>query len=460
MFDLTPPAGLRALATAALCIWAVAAPASDATARAPVPCSELSRLSDLEKDGDLYRYTNAGTGDSLNYAVIGDGAVSDELIVLFPGTSSILPDWPLQMLTNATYSPDIVSNDDYRTLQDGNISLCHDYYILLFDYPGVGKTAYSGSLTGDRIVEDVDGLIDEVASLYPAVSGDTVSVVGWSLGTLYALKYALLMPAARTDRTVQDIVLIATKAGGKFAGVTAGHQASCVTTMLRNLKKTDLSDTFRARLKAYFSKLTFPYAGQAPYSRLASGCRARVSATKETVTLNVDPDCGRHSACKDTIDLQTDNRATAPWDRTEGVDQALYLQERYFVNDWNLCHCVRAGAGYESKDCYCASRSDIEMSERNGGVCRTYARKAWHPVSFRCAELDYDGTLAVINADRDLVIQWTYGRALYKAYARKYGTAKTAYYKYTRGRSAGHAVMFQRARWTQRKIHKTLAGSP
>ncbi len=58
--------------------------------------------------------TNPRTGNALEYAVIGDGTASDELIVMFNGTGGIFPDWPVQMITNSTYSPKIAVTPVYN----------------------------------------------------------------------------------------------------------------------------------------------------------------------------------------------------------------------------------------------------------------------------------------------------------------------------------------------------------
>ena len=63
-------------------------------------------------------------GNTLYYAVVGDAAKSSELLVLFNGTGGILPDWPVQMLTNSRYSPRIAHTLAYSAAEDGPISLC------------------------------------------------------------------------------------------------------------------------------------------------------------------------------------------------------------------------------------------------------------------------------------------------------------------------------------------------
>jgi hypothetical protein len=112
----------------------------------PLRAADLTTLRALRQHLTLVQ--NPRTGDTLEYVVIGDGARSNELIMLFPGTGGILADWPVQMLTNSTYSPGIKLTDAYIPAEDGPIALAHAYRLVLFDYPGVGLGTLGGPLTG------------------------------------------------------------------------------------------------------------------------------------------------------------------------------------------------------------------------------------------------------------------------------------------------------------------------
>ena len=70
-----------------------------------------------------------------------------------------------------------------------------------------------------------------------------------------------------------------------------------------------------------------------------------------------------------------------------------------------------------------------------------------------------DGALTVLTGPEDLVIQYTYGRQLARAYRRKYGSGKADYVKYSGKSGAGHGVMVQHPKWTQKKIDKALAAT-
>ena len=134
---------------------------------------------------DLSVATNPRTGYAIEYAVIGDGAASDELIVMFNGTGGIFPDWPVQMITNSAYSPKISGTTAYNSDEDREVSLCHDYRLVLFDYPGVGNSQSSDEVTFDQIADDVDAMLEDISDRY-GLSTDQVNLVGWSLGTLAA----------------------------------------------------------------------------------------------------------------------------------------------------------------------------------------------------------------------------------------------------------------------------------
>lgn len=95
-----------------------------ATFRQPVACEDLRTLRELRSQ--LSPVRNPRTGNTLYYAVVGDAVRSGELLVLLNGTGGILPDWPVQMLTNSRYSPKIVRTLAYSAAEDGPISLCHD----------------------------------------------------------------------------------------------------------------------------------------------------------------------------------------------------------------------------------------------------------------------------------------------------------------------------------------------
>jgi hypothetical protein len=57
----------------------------------PIPCSALTELRDMAPQ--LKSFTNKRTGDTVDYLVMGDAAMSDDVIVMFNGTGEIVPDF-------------------------------------------------------------------------------------------------------------------------------------------------------------------------------------------------------------------------------------------------------------------------------------------------------------------------------------------------------------------------------
>ena len=279
-----------------LAFWSGRSAVSAATAgepqpqatRGPVACKDLRTLRELRSQ--LRAVRNQRTGNTLYYVVLGDAAKSSELLVLFNGTGGILPDWPVQMLTNSRYSPRIVHTLAYSAAEDGPISLCHDYRLVLFDYPGVGRSPLNGPVTADEVANDVDAMLADIGTRY-RIPTNRVNPVGWSLGTLFALKFALLSPAARPARKIGDLVLIATRPGGNLDGTTGNNQAACVSTLFDTLKSQSLwtgDPDLKRTIDGDLSQLTFPFVGQPPYNRVSSGCTASVDQEAGTVDLSVD----------------------------------------------------------------------------------------------------------------------------------------------------------------------------
>lgn len=420
--------------------------------KTPVPCRAIGDLREL--GAGLTFFTNSRTGDVLEYTVIGDAAESDELIVMFPGTGEILPDWPIQMLTNAKYSPRIARMLAYMPSENGTVSLCHSYRLLLFDLPGVGKSRLHGNVTADQTANDVDALLNDAAQTY-AIPTSRVDLVGWSLGTLYALKYAILAPIADPSRTVRNLVLIAAKPGGNTNGIFDGNEAQCVSTILSALKSVPRDDRdFALRLQTKAFELTFPYRDQKPYDGVDSGCTASVDVAKRELKLSVEPSCALLATCRKTVADQLLNRKTWPWSLTRGISDDLYVQQRELAFDYSLCHCGGAGPDFQTSDCHCSQPA--QMSETNGGVCQTAADPPNQPVSTNCTPLHISGAVTVINGPEDLYIQHVYGKALVDAYQQQLGEEKARLVTYPGQDGAGHGVLLQHPKWTQMQIWSAL----
>lgn len=427
-----------------------------ASAQDMVACKDLTTLRDLRTR--LVPITNGRTGDTMRYVIVGDAAKSSEPVVLFNGTSQILADWHIQMLTNRAASPNITTTGIYDTAQDSINSLCHDYRLVLFDYPGIGDSPLNSALTLDRDADNVDAMLEDIARRYQ-ISTTRVNLVGWSLGTLMALKYALLSPAMRPERTIDNVILIAAKPGGNTDGFENGHQAQCVSTFFDTLKDPSLNPLLRVELESRQVKLMYPYVNQQPYDGLDSGCTASVDSSTNTITQSVEANCPVESECaKMTADWLL-NRKVEPWSKTDGVSQALYEQQRQVVADWNVFYCAAAAPNFVSTNCSGAPNAEPQMAATNGGVCQTLSNPPNLPISKNCAALQLAGKLTVINGREDLEIQWTYGKALVEGYQQTLGADKATLVTYDGTDGAGHAILLQHPKWVQDQIYAALQPS-
>ena len=419
----------------------------------PVPCSQLHELRDLSSQ--LQYFTNPRTGDTIPYLVVGDGATSSDAVVMFNGTGEIVPDWPVQLITNSTYSPQIVNSNAYVPSEDGTVSLCHNYHLVMFDYPGVGKSPLNGNVTLDAIANDVDAMLSDATAKFK-IRTDRVDPLGWSLGTIAALKYAFLSTAANPGRTIHNLALIASKPGGNTDGFYDGNQAACVATLFDTIKDNpNLDPLLKFQIQTDLFELTFPYAGQGPNNGPSSGCTATVNVPAKTVSLNVTLNCPLGSECAKQFIDQGANRMTSPWSITGGIDYNLFVQQRELADDYSLCYCPKT-SGFTSQRCTC-SGSAPEMSSSNGGVCQTVSPQPNAPVSTNCVDIHNTGTITVINGPEDLLIQWLYGQELVVAYQQMYGPAKASLVTYPGSDGAGHGVMLQHPLWTQEQLAAALA---
>src|SRR5262249_35438183 len=147
-----------------------------------------------------------------------------------------------------------------------------------------------------------------------------------------------------------------------------------------------------------------------------SGCTAVVDTTTDTVTFDVTlDDCSVDTQCGRMYLDQLFNRYSVPWESTKGVPYGVYINQREFDSDWNVCYCASGGADFTSEGCSCIETPDI--SDTNGGVCQCEVSPdaPQSPACANCDDLGYRDQLTVINGYEDLFIQWTYGQALVRA---------------------------------------------
>jgi pimeloyl-ACP methyl ester carboxylesterase len=349
---------------------------------------------------------NPRTGDALEYAVVGDAARSGDVIVFFPGTGQTIADWPTQLLTNSVYSPKIAGTIGYRRDQNGPDSLCHDFRLVFFDYPGVGLTAYRPNAGHDAIASDVDAMLQEIGKRY-AVPTDNVSLLGWSLGTAFALKYAYLSPVSRPQRKIRNVLLLAAGPGGSLQGQVGADNASCVTTLFKAAETA--KGTLAKQIRKDATELLFPYVGQKPDNNgTNSDCKATV--TNQIVMLSVTTHCTVANGCQGFLENATAALYTFPWHRTEGVSGNTYVEQRYQDNDFTVAYCGKAAPGFKSEDCVAYNK--IEQSITDGGMCKTDTSNPDKPVSRDCARLHLTGKVVILDDYEDIFTQWTYDRAL------------------------------------------------
>jgi pimeloyl-ACP methyl ester carboxylesterase len=386
---------------------------------------------------------NSKTGDSLEYVVVGDAAKSGQIIVLFPGTGQTLADWPTQLITNSKYSPKIKGTIGYRADQDGPNSLCHNYRLVMFDYPGIGLTSYRSSAGHDAVASDVDAMLQRIGQRFGIPTND-VSPLGWSLGTAFSLKYAFLSPVSRPERKIHNILLLAAGPGGSKQGQVGADNASCVTTLFDAAETAtgSLSD----QIKKDATELLFPYLGQTPKnSGTNSGCTATVSST--AVSLSVTTHCVISTGCPGFIINSVLGLETEPWKKTDGVSGDTYDEQRYEDNDFDVAYCGKAGTNFVSEDC--TAYAAIKQSVTDGGVCQTDTSNPDQPVASNCVKLNITGKVTVIDDYEDLFTQWTYDRALVRGLnATTPGIASFTPYP----GPGSHGFFIQHPRWIESKF--------
>jgi pimeloyl-ACP methyl ester carboxylesterase len=444
---------LVAILVASLVVWIVAAdrlPRKIALAApAIVPCSDITTLRDLSSS--VRASTNTRTGDVVEYLLIGDAASSNQILVFFNGTSQIIPDWPTQMITNAASSPLITLTAIYSASEDGPISLCHNYRLLFFDYPAVGLSASSTNYSIAQVSNDVDALLADVGSTFSIPTND-VSIVGWSLGTLNAMKYATLSPVASPGRIIHNILLIATKPGGGQQLQTNGNGAQCIDGAFSVLIDPNTNSILRTKLIENNFDLLFPYIGEPQNNGPSINCTVTVDTSTNSVSLNVTPNCAFGTVCEKTFAEWTANRLKSPWSITQGVSTNLLIAQREQAHDIDYGYCPAAGPNFTPIGC--TSSQPPEQSILNGSECITNTPPALpnQPAASGCVPLTITGGILVINGYQDLYIQHTYGDALVQGYQNLCGSAGAMLDTYPGSDGAGHGVLLQHPGWVQAQI--------
>lgn len=296
-------------------------------------------------------------------------------------------------------------------------------------------------------------MLDDISKRY-GISTAVVDPGGWSLGTHLALKYAFLSPVSNPNRTIHNVVLIATRPGGNTDGFQSGNQAQCVSTVVKAAENVYPNAKISGTISIDAIKLIFPYLDEPPYSGLNNVCTSTVNPLQGTIDFNVTLNCTVFNRCYQTLDSDATNRRTQPWALTDGVSRTLYLQERDFDNDYNICNCQVAEPDFTSSSCSCSAT--VLSSPTNGGMCQVTSSIPYQPVVQNCVPILNTGKITVINGFEDLYIQWTYGKALVDGYQAQYGMEKAQLFTYDGKDGANHGIMFQHPLWTQEHIALAL----
>lgn len=368
-------------------------------AQTPVECSDI--VDNLREFQNQVRTTSAvpGTGDTMNYLVVGNSGAS-EAIVFIPGTNSIIPDWPVQLFTNLTSSPNL--KHKFPNAED---SLCSEYILIFIDFPGVAGSTLSAKLSFETVSEDISHAIKSAESEF-GLTLNTIHLYGWSLGSLTALRFAENNPDSLPLGT---LFLSGTKPGGGADGNISG----CVGQAWDLLEKDK-----NAELEKTIVQLMFPYHNQRPYNGKTDRCS---SINEDTFEPNVrlkrctiendctTTPCDAQEMCGRVIESFVSNRDSgSKW--SGGVPASVYNEQRALDKSYDTCSCFPG-----DENCSCPSFS-FNTTAKDGGPCECDILNPNHAVCFPlfsskygCSDLSNATDMVVFNAKEDIFIQWLYG---------------------------------------------------
>lgn len=386
----------------------------------------------------------------MNYLVVGNQHAR-EAILYIPGTFGILPDWPVQLFTNSTSSPNLLL--EYPKAEN---SLCSEYALIFIDYPGVGGSQLGGTLSFENISHDISQVLSEVARVYGIKIGQ-LHIFGFSLGSLTALKFASYN---FSHTPIGTLFLSGTKPGGGADGNISG----CVEEAWDQLETVD-----NDLLELTVNRLLFPYVNQIPYNGESDACNSINTFYQPNVTLKScntlgfcdSTPCSQEEMCGRNVDLNVDNRLSgSKWEG--GVPNSVYLQERDLDTSYDNCTCFP-----DHSNCTCKS-ADPNFNPNDGGVCKCLQTASNIAQCFSkipdsglgCADLTTTRNILVFNAKEDLFIQWLYGEYLVQGYNEiKSGFSELVNYDKDQEIQAGHGLTFQAPAWLQDKMYEKIKSS-
>jgi hypothetical protein len=414
------------------------------------------------------------TSESANakYLMVGNPS-ADEAILFIIGTSGIIPDWDVHMITNAEHASARFSRDPAS-----DVSLCRDHLLVFMDYPGVG--------TGLEPVDSYsfDGLSSAVDSIWSAVESDLDKtfakrhIVSWSLGTLVTLRY--LGDPSRTH-DISSVFLFGTKPGG---GAT-GDQAGCVTQALGHLATGDFRCLGRTvsestqRLQKFGFLALFPLENQTGIGQDPTSCTdfSSVLCTGthpedgKDVPVRTQP-CGGSCAttpcpveamCGRAFDRFAEARVLPGSNWYGQLEANLYAAERALIPSYNCCSVIDGETRFCPDDATTCAAGNPSTAD-DGGVCycdETLARSdptiacstgSGASGSYRCSSDDAQlENLVVFSGDRDLYIDSRFGKAVADQFGAPNG--RRCFFEVE---NAGHGALLQTPAVFQEVIHDIL----
>lgn len=338
-----------------------------------------SSLSDYQDN--VVQYRTASQSGEMNILII--EALSPEsadTIIFLNGLSQVIPDWPPVFIEK----------------------LVGQYNLLFMDYPGIGGTEpiKGKGFNYINIANSLNGILDLFPNEYSNITGKAIHLVGWSLGTLVALKS--IEPLSH-KRKVKNVVLFATKPGGEGGvplGSSFGNAAPCVKSIAAELSEhgMDWYGHFARKLKRDQFLLLFPYKAQTVLDSTAAYIDCMASSKEKTLSVELDP---RFKHEYEKIGWQfLKNRLGGLWDG--GIPNDVYNQERKTVSDWDR---------FSELD----KHYHFDNDTGNDAICKTLALTKQRVASV-CPDLSQKvSSIKVVHAKKDLFMQYHYGQSLVDA---------------------------------------------
>ncbi|WP_299491333.1 alpha/beta hydrolase [uncultured Shewanella sp.] len=336
-------------------------------------------LADYQEHVIQYQIT-AQRGEMNILIIEADSPRTADTIIFFNGLSQILPDWP----------PIFIKQ------------LVGKYNLLFMDYPGIGGTQpiEDNMFNFVSIAHNINGILNLFPNEYSNITGEKVHLVGWSLGTLVALKS--IKPLSKS-REVNHVILFSTKPGGEGAlplGTAFGNASPCVKSIAVELSTLGQYwyEHLARTLKKNLFQLLFPYKGQPTLDSSSAYIDCTLNTKSETLEVEMAPEFSHQYDKIGWLFLK--NRIGGLWHG--GIPNNVYIQERKTVGDWDR---------YSELD----KHYHIDNASGNDAICQTKKVTLDRVISI-CPNLSKQVShIKVVHAKKDLFIQYRYGQSLVDA---------------------------------------------